>query len=297
MNQKGGGGEMFIPAQIKTENEQSELSGDSAKEKNILSLRNREVIRKIESEQTLDSCNNVEISIKEALKGAEASQWYSAMINEVKSILKNDTFEVVNRPISQECIGSRFVLTNKYNQDGSFLKNKARLVAKGYNQKPGIDFRETFAPVARIGSIRVMSSLAAKLGVKIHQLDVTSAYLNGQLNEEIFMECPDYFDKILELITNENSDRDISRKAAKIREYLSEGDKVLFLKKSLYGLKQAGRCWNTKLNEILNDFGAKQTEADPCLYYIKNEKGLTLIVIYVDDILIMSQDPDEIEKF
>ncbi|GBN07016.1 Retrovirus-related Pol polyprotein from transposon TNT 1-94 [Araneus ventricosus] len=78
---------------------------------------------------------------------------------------------------------------------------------------------------------------------------------------------------------------------------LNDGDKVLLLKKSLYGLKQAGRCWNFKLNQILNNFGAKQTTADPCVYYIKNGKGLTVIMVYVDDILFISQDPSMLQKF
>jgi hypothetical protein len=283
------------------ENENSnKFSLDSAperlEEQNTLSLRNRDVIRKMPTVENVYSYNS-EIAINNALKSAEAPEWYNAMMNEVKTILKNDTFVVVDRPRSQKCVGSRFVLTNKYSQNGSILKNKARLVARGFSQKPGIDFRETFAPVARMGSIRVMAGLAAKLGINIHQFDITSAYLNGKLDEEIFMECPDYFKQILELITKENSDSDISRKAIKTLKSINEGDKVLLLKKSLYGLKQAGRCWNTKLNELLNNFGAKQTSADPCLYYIKNEKGLTLIMVYVDDILFMSQDPDKLENF
>ena len=101
--------------------------------------------------------------------------------------------------------------------------------------------------------------------MKIHQFYVTSAYLNGKLDEKIFMECQD-FDKIFELIINENSDSDISRKAAKILKSFNEGNKVLFLKKLLYGLKQTGRCWNSKSDEILNNFCTKQTNADKYLY-------------------------------
>ena len=143
------------------------------------------------------------------------------MTNELKTILKkNDTFDIVNRPLSKDCIGSRFVLINKYNQDGTILKHKARLVTRGFSQKPGIDFGETFAPVARMESIRLMTSFTAKLH--------TSAYLNGKLDEEIFMECPDYFDKIFDFIINENSDSIISRKVAKILKSFNKGNKVLF---------------------------------------------------------------------
>ena len=116
------------------------------------------------------------------------------------------------------------------------------------------------------------------------------------MDEEILMECPDYFDKILELIINKNSDNGTSRKAAKIQKNFNKGNKVLFLKKSLV-LKQTGRYQNAKLYENLNNFSAKQTSADLCLYYIKDQKGLTLIMGYVDDILFMSQDPNKIESY
>ena len=90
------------------------------------------------------------------------------MTNELKTILKkNDTFDIVNRPLSQDCIGSRFVLTNKCNQNGTILKHKAKLVARGFSKKPGIYFQETFASVARMGLIRFMARFSAKLGIKI----------------------------------------------------------------------------------------------------------------------------------
>ncbi|GBO01604.1 Retrovirus-related Pol polyprotein from transposon RE1 [Araneus ventricosus] len=141
-----------------------------------------------------------------ALSSADAQRWLNALAEELKNILKNKTFELVNRPAKKDCIGSRFVLTNKYSPDGSLLKNKARFVARGFSQKPGIDFGETFAPVARQGSIRIMAALSVKLGTEIHQFDVTTAYLNGTLDEEIFMECPAYFKEILEqVLVNEKS--------------------------------------------------------------------------------------------
>ncbi|GBM76703.1 Retrovirus-related Pol polyprotein from transposon RE2 [Araneus ventricosus] len=179
-------------------------------EKNTISLRNREVLRDVESKgsesaEFVYSCNT-EIPIKTALSSADAQRWLNALAEELKNILKNETFELVNRPAKKDCIGSRFVLTNKYSPDGSLLKNKARFVARGFSQKPGIDFGETFAPVARQGSIRIMAALSVKLGTEIHQFDVTTAYLNGTLDEEIFMECPAYFKEILEqVLVNEKS--------------------------------------------------------------------------------------------
>lgn len=118
---------------------------------------------------------------------------------------------------------------------------------------------------------------------------MTSAYIYGQLNIDLFMECPEYFQKILELIMRKHSDRNKSGKSAKIRKSVNESDNVLFLKKSLYGLKHVGICWNTKLNEISNVFAGNQTKDNPCLYCIKNEKRFVLLVIYVCDIMSQFQ--------
>lgn len=283
------------------ESDESNNSPSPLPEPHTLSLRNREVPRELPSSnhstELVYNCN-AEIPINSALSSEQSGSWYKALIEEMENILKNGTFELVERPTNKNCIGSRFVLTNKYSPDGSLLKNKARFVARGFSQKPGIDFGETFAPVARQGSIRIMAALAAKLNTEIHQFDITTAYLNGKLDEQIFMECPAYFKEILEQMkTNKSSNKDINLKVSKMLKSLNKGNKVLLLKKSLYGLKQAGRCWNIRLNQILNNFGAKSTTADPCVYYIKNGKGLTVITIYVDDILFMSEDPNMLEKF
>jgi len=133
-----------------------------------------------------------EISISEAITGNDMEEWLDAMTNEVSSIVKNNTWELVKRPENKTVIGSRFVLRNKLNPDGSILKRKARLVAQGFLQKPGIHFKETFSPVARLSSVRIIVAAATKLNMKIHQFDVSTAYLNGEIQEELFMEPPKY---------------------------------------------------------------------------------------------------------
>lgn len=105
-------------------------------------------------------------------------------------------------PKRREVICSRFVLRNKLNQDGTVEQRKARLVARGFSQLPGVDFDETFAPVVRLNSIRIVLSLAAQCNMKIHQLDVMTVYLNGELEEQIFMEIPKFLEQILEEIIN-----------------------------------------------------------------------------------------------
>ena len=280
--------------------EESEIKSDdvSARAPNILSLRNREVTRFVEEDELDVFGFHTEIPMSVALNGSESNLWMNSIAEEIKNILLKDTFHLVEKPKSKRCISSRFILTNKFDSDGSLLKNKARFVARGFSQKPNEDFGQTYAPVAKSGSIRLLSALAANLNLEIHQFDVTTAYLNGDLDEEIYMECPDNFGKILEhIIDNEISNSKISQKASDMLKLLNKGNKVLLLKKSLYGLKQAGRCWNVKLNEILTKFGAKQSVADPCVYYIRDDKGLTLMSVYIDDILFMSQNPDMLEKF
>ena len=113
---------------------------------------------------------------------------------EFSALIRNETWELVERPKDRGVIGCRTVLRNKYNADGVLDRRKAQVVAKGYSRRPGIDFKETFAPVARLNSIRLVTALAAEKGMIMHQLDVTTAFLNGEIEEEIFMEIPDMFE-------------------------------------------------------------------------------------------------------
>ncbi|CAL2253623.1 unnamed protein product [Prunus armeniaca] len=151
-------------------------------------------------------------------EAAKDEAWSKAMENEINMIEKNQTWELVNRPFDKPVIGEKWVYKTKLNLDGSIQKNKARLVAKGYAQKPGIDYNETFAPVARLDTIRTLIALAAKNNWKLYQLDVKSAFFSRVLEEEVYIEQPYGF-------------------IVKGKE-----DKVYKLHKALYGLKQAPRA-------------------------------------------------------
>jgi len=127
---------------------------------------------------------------------AEASQdesWIKAMDEELNQIEKNQTWELVPRPKNKNVIGTKWVFRNKLNEDGKVVRNKARLVCKGYAQVEGIDFEETFAPVARLEAIRMFLALAVYKNFKVYQMDVKSAFLNGNLDEEVYTEQPDGF--------------------------------------------------------------------------------------------------------
>jgi len=124
-----------------------------------------------------------------------------AIVSEVESILQHDTWKLVDRPKDKEVIGSRFVLRNKYHSDGTLERRKARLVARGFAQRPGFHFNETFAPVARMSSIRLLTALGARRSMHIRHLDIASAYLNGDIDEELFMEPPQLLEDALRIIS------------------------------------------------------------------------------------------------
>ena len=142
---------------------------------------------------------------------------------------------------------------------------KARLVAKGYAQKYGIDYDEIFLPVVRFSSIRFLLAFAVQHDFLTHQMDVETAFLNGKLDEEIYMQQPEGYVK------------------------LGEEHLVCKLEKSLYGLKQSSRCWNKAFRESVETLGFTQASADPCVF-IRKQDTLTIIAVHVDDLMILAQN-------
>lgn len=240
-----------------------------------------------------------EIPLTLAMKSDEKSEWLNAMAEEIKSIIKNGTWQLERPPEDDLIVGSRIILTNKYNTDGTIERRKARLVAQGFSQKPGLHFSQTFAPVARMSSIRLAIALAVKYKMKITQFDVTTAYLNGKLDERIYMEPPKFLKEILTKIVMDDGCEERIRNEAEImlRELTKDDGKKCRLIKSLYGLKQAGRSWYKKLSSVLIKLGATPSKADPCIYRYGQGEEFTIITTYVDDLLIMSANDDMIRKF
>lgn len=210
------------------------------------------------------------LTVREALKRPDSHRWQAAIDSEMSSLEKKDTWEKVSLPQGKHAIDSRFVFKIKQNPDGSVSRYKARLVARGFRQRPGIDFTDTFAPVIRYESIRTILSIAAKNDWDIVQLDVETAFLNGELFEEIYMKQPEGVD--------------------------DGSGRVLRLKKGLYGLKQAPLAWNNKLKAVLLQMGLQQSKQDSCVFY-GNEEGKAVIVgVYVDDMIICSQSKSKINS-
>ncbi len=182
------------------------------------------------------------------------------MEEEITQIEKNDTWELVPRPKDKNVIGTKWVFRNKLNEEGKVTRNKARLVCKGYTQIEGVDFEETFAPVARKESIRMILAYASSKNIKVYQMDVKSAFLNGELEEEVYVEQPEGF------LLSENKDN------------------VCKLKKALYGLKQAPKAWYARLDKYLQQQGFRRGNADSTLYIKIEQDHMIIIEVYVDDI-------------
>lgn len=201
-------------------------------------------------------------------------EWQKAMAEEMKSIEKNSTWELVEAPEGKNIIGLKWVFRTKYNADGSIQKHKARLVAKGYSQQQGMDFEETFSPVARFETVRVILSLAAQLQLPVYQFDVKSAFLNGELAEEVYVSQPQGF------VVN------------------GSDNKVYRLRKALYGLKQAPRAWYSKIDSFFHENGFCRSENEPTLYLKQHDKGDFLVVcLYVDDMIYMGTSESLITEF
>lgn len=207
-------------------------------------------------------------TVEEALEGGEETEWKQAMDEEMQSHRDNNTWTLSELPQDRKAIKAKWVFKRKTDDHGKIIRYKARLVAKGCSQKYGVDYLETYAPVVRPASIRFLIALAVRNGMKIYQLDAVTAFLQGNLREEIYMEQPD--------------------------GYEDDTSRVCKLNKAIYGLKQAGREWNNKLDHSLKKFGFKRCKADPCIYHFKSLK--IIIAVYVDDFLIFYVNDEQLSK-
>lgn len=236
-------------------------------------------------------CGSAEISIDDALRSADKPEWEAAIKSEIESLLQYNTWSTVVKPKNKNIVGSRSVLTNKYSADGCIEKRKARILAKGYSQAFGVDYSHTFALVARLETIRILFAISVELEMVINQLDIKTAYLNGTLEEEVYMEIPQDLPRFLEKIERDEKVEEVVKERAKqMKDSLKDGANACKLNKAVYGLRQVGRQWYTKLSMVLRDLGLESTVNEPCLYYAYQGDKISILDIYVDDILIASQD-------
>ena len=185
------------------------------------------------------------------------------MSKEVKSLKENDTYDLVLLPDDQSVIGGRWVFANKLGPDGEKY-HMARYVAKGYSQVHEVDYLETFSPTPRRTTFRAIMNKAVQENMIVHQMDFDMAYLNADLDIDVYVKQPDGF--------------------------VEEPNMVWKLKKSLYGLKQSGRMWNKLLNKFLTSEGFVRSMTDPCLYTYFDGKNTVNIIVWVDDLLIAARN-------
>nr|GEZ07058.1 retrotransposon protein, putative, Ty1-copia subclass [Tanacetum cinerariifolium] len=178
----------------------------------------------------------------------------------------NEVWVLVELPPNGKTVGSKWLFKKKTDMDGNVHTYKARLVAKGYTQTSGIDYEEPFSPVADIRAIRILIAIVAYYDYEIWQIDVKTAFLNGYLNEEVYMEQPKGF---------------VNPKYP---------NRVCKLKRSIYGLKQASRQWNKRFDDEIKKFGFTQNRDEPCVYLKASGSNITFLILYVDDILIMGNN-------
>jgi hypothetical protein len=198
--------------------------------------------------------------------------WVAALQEELNNFTRNEVWHLVSRP-NQNVVGTKWVFRNKQDEHGVVTRNKARLVAKGYSQVEGLDFDETYAPVARLEPICILLAYATYHGFKLYQMDVKSAFLNGPLKEEVYVEQSPIFED---------------------NEYPTH---VYKLSKALYGLKQAPRAWYEYMRDFLITNGFKVGKADPTLFIKTIAKDLFVCQIYVDDIIFGSTNKSSCEEF
>ena len=201
----------------------------------------------------------------EALKAPDAEEWKKAMRDEMESLHKMQTFHIKELPAGRKAVACTWVYRRKRDLQGVVVRWKARCVAKGYLQRKGIDYNDTFAPVARMSSMRTIVAIAAHEGLSLETVDIDNAYLNGIIDAEVYVTQPQGF--------VHPDFKDTTRY-------------VCALNKGLYSLKQAGNIWNAAIHSYILEMGFEQTSADLCVYVLEHSGTRMMIGIHVDDFLV-----------
>jgi hypothetical protein len=221
------------------------------------------------------ACYALTVSIHDEPKSYKTAckydHWNKAMNAELHALHANNTWTLVPLPKGKRTIDSKWVYKVKYNSDGSIERYKARLVAKGYKQIEGIDYFDTFAPVAKLSTVRLLLAIASVNNWDPQQLDINNAFLHRDLHENVYMKLPQGLT-------------------------VSNPKLVCRLNKSLYGLKQASRMWYDKLSKFLILLGYSQSKHDYSLFTKSRASFITVILVYVDDLIIAGNDNSEINS-
>ncbi|KAJ4713114.1 Retrovirus-related Pol polyprotein from transposon TNT 1-94 [Melia azedarach] len=206
------------------------------------------------------------INFRQAIESSNSQKWIDAMNEEIKSIKDNDVWDLVPLPEGVKPIGCKWIFKTNRDSKGDVERYKARLVAKGFTQKEGIDYKDTFSPISSKDSFRIIMALVAHFNLELHQMDVKTAFLNGDIDETIYMVQPENF------ISGDPKNM------------------VCKLKKSIYGLKQTSRQWYFKFHQVIISFGFEMNLVDDCIYHKFCDSKYIFLVLYIDDILLASNN-------
>ena len=198
--------------------------------------------------------------------------WREAIQEEIKALDHHRTWSITTLPARKRAVGCKWIYNIKFNSEGSIERHKARLVARGFTQIFEVDYKETFIPVVKMNTVRVLLSIVVNKAWSIYQMDVKNAFLHGDLEEEVYMKLPPGHPQT------------------------HRPDLVCKLHKSIYGLKQSPRAWYAKLSSVLESIGFKRSNADSSLFVRTGGMGKLVVLIYVDDLIITGDNADEISK-
>jgi Reverse transcriptase (RNA-dependent DNA polymerase) len=226
-------------------------------------------------DQTIYYTNAVEldanpITLKEAKTLVEWPEWEGAIKAELDQLSRMGTWRMVKKPANANLIANKWVFTKKQDKSGAIIKYKARLVMKGYAQRLGYDYNKTHSPVICFKTIRAILAMVPSQNLRVQQMDIKGAYLNGTLKEQVYMRQPKGYDN--------NSGR------------------VCLLVKTLYSLKQSGYEWNIELDSKLQGHGYKRLKSDPCTYVQCDSRGATIIIVWVNDLLMFATTDEIMEE-
>lgn len=223
--------------------------------------------------------NNDPTNFKEAMMSPENDDWKKAIQEELSSIEENQVWKLVDKPKAMSdgsklnLIDSRWIFKRKIEKEGT-KKFKARLVIRGFKDKSHYELRETYAPVSRISLIRIVLAIVNKYNLEVRQLDVKTAFLNRKLDEEIYLEIPEGLEYEKEI----------------------KKTKVFKLEKAMYGLKISSNRWNKLFYEELKKLGLENDINEPCLFTWRKDGRVLILIFYVDDILLASNDNNKLEE-
>lgn len=212
------------------------------------------------------------LTYEEAIKRKDSKAWQEAMQSEIESMYENQVWNLVDLPAGKKAVRNKWIFKRKTDMNGNLTTYKARLVAKGFTQVQGIDYDETFSPVVMFKSVRIMLAIAAYYDYEIWQMDVKTAFLNGKMDEDVYMIQPQGF------------------------EDPNNVNKVCKLQRSIYGLKQASRSWNKRFDEEIKNFEFIQSKEEPCVYKKVSRSSIVFLILYVDDILLIGNDKTLMEQ-